>query len=990
MFVQSEVKLPPLVPGTPRGSPTAIAELCAAFAPGADARLPLRAQARGLFGAARGFALAQLSLASRRPLVCIVADEEAAEALEKDLRFFAGPPSAQGPRVLRLPGEELLPYDGLTPDRLIAQQRLSALFHLHLGDLPGDGVRAIVLSLRALARRAIPRGVLDARSLILSREMEQDRDELAARLVAAGYSRSPLCEDPGTFAVRGGVFDVWSPLATQPARLEFFGDLIETIKLFDPLSQRSGESLSELALCPAREIVLDEAGRKAAIGAIRAAADLADMPTRSVRTRIDELQDKGADDALFAASLAPLLPGFFESGLAPITDYLPPDAIFVLDDPLELERRWSDSWSELQGSFTSAREKGELALPPEQHYLHEREVRLAIEPRAQLFLSGLALASPAARHQFVEDLDAPVFEPRAPMPPAESDGAGNLAPALRALRSSEANDEVALHAGDDETRGEAQLAFALEPTADLRAEIAGHHGESGALEPLVQRLNSLREHGVVAYIACHSTAQAERLRRLLLDRRLMALIGEPPDPLAIRKSGLAAGSDNPEALGAVLFDASVHAHLAVGELSEGFIDPNARLAVFSDEDVFGPRARVRTAVRRPKTFGSEGADFRDLKNGDSVVHVEHGIARYEGLTRLSVRGHAADFILLQFAGKDKLYLPVGRLRQMQKYVGGDPATASLDSLKGRRSSRSARQRVKEELLKMAARAARALRRAQGAPRLRLHRRPTRCTGSSRRTSSSRRRPTSRRRSTTCSPTCRRGEPMDRLVCGDVGYGKTEVAVRAAFKAVEDEQAGGGAGAHDRARRAALQDLREALQGLSGHGGGGLALPHAKEIAAISSSARRRARSTSSSAPTGCSQHDVAFKDLGLVVVDEEQRFGVKHKEALKKLRTDGRCADPDGDADPAHAAHGDGRRARPVDHRHAARRTGGHPHLRAASSTSMIAEAIERELARGGQVFFVHNRVRVHRRHARTCRSWCPRQDRASRHGQMAEGSSKR
>src|SRR5207248_3589388 len=150
-----------------------------------------------------------------------------------------------------------------------------------------------------------------------------------------------------------------------------------------------------------------------------------------------------------------------------------------------------------------------------------------------------------------------------------------------------------------------------------------------------------------------------------------------------------------------VFSPHVHARLVVGEISAGFVDPHERLALYSDEDIFGPRAEVRRAPRRPRTFGPEGADFRDLKEGDLVVHVDHGIARYDGLTRLNVRGFAADFILLQFAGKDRLYLPVGRLRQIQKYAGGDPEKTRLDSLKSQTFLKR-KARVKEELLRMAA------------------------------------------------------------------------------------------------------------------------------------------------------------------------------------------------------------------------------------------------------------------------------------------------
>ncbi|MGZ6144085.1 MAG: transcription-repair coupling factor, partial [Myxococcales bacterium] len=207
----------PLQAQRPTGSPTALAELLDAIRSGRR-----KVRARGLFGAARGHALAQLWKAVKRPLVCIEPDEEAAEALERDLRFF-------GLEAIRLPADEVLPYEGISPDRLVAQQRLASLFRLHLG---GAEAPIVVSSIRGIARRVLPRAALDKRSLLVSLEMEQDRDELARKLTGAGYIKSPLVEDPGTFAVRGGVFDVWSPLDPQPARLEFFGDLVEKIRAF--------------------------------------------------------------------------------------------------------------------------------------------------------------------------------------------------------------------------------------------------------------------------------------------------------------------------------------------------------------------------------------------------------------------------------------------------------------------------------------------------------------------------------------------------------------------------------------------------------------------------------------------------------------------------------------------------------------------------------------------------------------------------------------
>src|SRR5437879_11595615 len=243
------------------GSPTAVAELIAA------SRTSPRVRATGLRGASRGYALAHLARALKRPLVCVEPDEEAAEALERDLRFF-WPQSDAETAIVRLPGDEVLPYEGLTPDPQAAMARLAGLFHLHLG-----GAKVVVLSVRALGRRVLPREALDQRSLQIALEATQDRDDLARKLTAAGYAKVPLVEDPGTFAVRGGVFDVWSPLDAQPARIEFFGDLVESLRAFDPQTQRSIRELAEVSMSPAREIVLDDAGRKAAIATVRAAAD---------------------------------------------------------------------------------------------------------------------------------------------------------------------------------------------------------------------------------------------------------------------------------------------------------------------------------------------------------------------------------------------------------------------------------------------------------------------------------------------------------------------------------------------------------------------------------------------------------------------------------------------------------------------------------------------------------------------------------------------
>ncbi len=923
----------------PEGSATALANLLALFAPGADG--PRLVRARGVGGAARGWVLSQLARAAKRPLVCVVGDEEAAEALERDLRFFWGAEAeGEAPRVLRLPGDEVLPFEGLTPDRGAAIARLSGLFHLHLGDGDGQAApRAVVLSVRALARRVLPRGALDQRSLVLSLEMEQDRDDLAKKLVAAGYAKTPVVEDPGTFAVRGGVFDVWSPTDAEPARLEFFGDLVEKIRHFDPVTQRSVREVNELSLCPAREIVLDDEGRRAAVATVRAAADEVETPSRQLRQLIDELQQAKQDDALFAAGLSAILPGFFPGGLAPITDYLSKESLWVLDDPLELERQWGELWAELNGTFAAARAKGELALPPAQHYLHERDVRSLLVNARVLELSGLMLGNthvPARLPQEISDEGGPI--------PAS-----------------------AFDLGGDDTRGVPLIPFDYGTTRELREEIAGHHGEEGALEPLARRLTSLRDRGATSLVACHGSSQAERLKRLLLDRNLMAQVlpALPADPLS-------------------LFTPSVHAHLLLGEISGGFVDLHGKLALFSDEDIFGPRAQRRRAARKvTKGFGDQAADFRDLKEGDLIVHVDHGIARYDGLTRLAVRGFAADFLVLHFAGKDKLYLPVGRLRQIQKYVGGDPSKTRLDSLQGQ-SFLKRKQRVKEELLKMAAElldvyAARAAHQgyAYSAPDSMY--RQFEADFEFEET------PDQDKAISDVLSDMQKPKPMDRLVCGDVGYGKTEVALRAAFKAIEDKKQVAVlvpttvlASQHHRTFSKRFADYPINVEMVS-------RFRSPKEVRETLAKARE-GRVDVLIGTHRLLSNDVSFKDLGLVIVDEEQRFGVKHKEQLKKLRklVDVLTLTATPIPRTLHMAMMGVRdlsiiATPPVDRR--AIRT-----FVTKFEAATIKEAVERELSRGGQVFFLHNRVQSIRGVEEYLQKLVPQAKIAVAHGQMPEG----
>ena len=337
----------------------------------------------GVVGAAKGRLVQRLARLHKKPVVLVAPDEETAELLERDVRFFLGPDTSETePVLLRLPADDLLPYDDLTPDRALVLGRLRALFHLHLG----TPFRVLVTSTRALARRVLPRRVLDDRALLLARDQELPIDQLAQALARAGYENVPLVEDPGAFAVRGGIVDLFSPLAGRPARIEFFGDTIESIKFFDPETQRTLEEVRELAVCPARELLFDDRTRAAAIDTIRAAADEVSKPTAKVRELIEEVQEGVA-----AFGLEALLPGFYDGGLEPATAYLPADALYVLDDPLAVQREADDLDDQLTTGFRAARERGDLSLEPGRHCLSADELLAFLTGQRRVELQALVL-----------------------------------------------------------------------------------------------------------------------------------------------------------------------------------------------------------------------------------------------------------------------------------------------------------------------------------------------------------------------------------------------------------------------------------------------------------------------------------------------------------------------------------------------------------------------------------------------------------------------
>jgi transcription-repair coupling factor (superfamily II helicase) len=899
-----------------------------------EAQLAGGARAVELYGAGGSLAAALAARlgAGAGPVVYVCADEDAAEARLDDLSFFLPPPPASEdplapPAALQLPAPDPSPYAEMQPDRRALLGRMAALFRLARGFAP----RVLVASAPALFRRVVPRAPFDALCWTIRAGATLDRDETIASLVRAGFSRASVVEDPGTFAVRGAVIDVFPPVYKHPVRVELFGDEVEGLRLYDAATQRTLRPLPELHLHPVRDTVRTAGADPRA--KILAAADAAVFPSSKTRHILDQI-DEG--EAFFGMeALAPA----FHAGMETVFDYLPAGALLVVEDPeavVEAARRHA---SKLRETAQARRAEHRIALDAHEFVLLEDEARAALEA-----------------HRRVE------------VRPVE-----------------------VVHAGP-EGSAPTRVRLAAEPNTGLRAELQraraeqtgerphAAHPDAAAIDvgkPLRDKLRAWMSDGQRVRLVAPNRAHADRLAGLLAAWGLEA---------AAAPRGQAHGHVPHGHAPDDLFDgAADQAPLAVlsGSLTRGFRLPADRLVLVSEEEIFGPRAH-REARAPAKAAATPGlGDLGEIAEGDAVVHDEHGIGRYRGLKKLTVRGVPQDFLHLEYDG-GSVYVPVYRIGLCHRYSGGEVDAVRLDKLGGktwadkrRRVSAEAR-KVAEELLQLYAQRAALEGHAFPAPDATFR--------EFEETFPFDETPDQARAIETVLGDMQHGVPMDRLVCGDVGYGKTEVALRATLLAV----LGGKqvavlapttvlAEQHLQTFAERFADFPVRVAGLSRFRG---KAEQTKTVASLAAGGLDVVIGTHR-----ILSRDVRFRDLGLVVIDEEQRFGVAHKERLKELRTQVDVLTLTATPIPRtlQMSMGGLREisviATPPADRLAIRT------FVCRFDPALLGDALAKELARGGQIFYVHNRVEDIAKEAQKIRELAPAGTRvAVGHGQMAEG----
>ena len=859
--------------------------VCAALSGGKHAAVSGAAQIN------RSHLIAGLVRELKRPLLVVCQDDMVAQRTQAELAAFLGR------EYPVLPGRDLTFYDSAAVSRQWEQRRLRRLY-----DFAAGKTRLLIATWEALSLRTMPRASLLASAITLRLGDTCAPDALTARLLQAGYSRCDLVEGVGQFAVRGGILDVFSPSADNPIRLEFFGDELDTMGCFDPLTQRRTENLDQVVLLPVAETLpmLHPGGVEGLcedLGCLLARQKRRKQPHAELIKTLEADREKLQSGASFGAGdryMSLIYPDF-----ATAADYLPADGITVFCEHGNL-RRSADAREEDFGlQLDSLLQSGILAGELCDFVRGWEDVCASVSDRPALFLeSFLASAFPETMQPSV--------------------------------------------------------------VLDVVAKQLPSYG--GNLEIAASDLEHYRKNGFRTLVLCGSRRRGEILKQYLSDRAI-------PVQMAFPATGM------PPEGGIFLTD---------GTLPNGMEYPTVKLAVLTEGQLLNRSAR--RARPRPKTKATNRQklnSFTDLTPGDLIVHEFHGIGRYVGMEQMKVDRVVKDYVKIEYQGTDVLYVPATQMDLIYKYVGAaQDSPVKLNKLGGdswektKKKAKAAVKDLADGLIKLYAERKRRAGFAFAAD--------TPWQGEFEDNFPFAETDDQLRCIAEVKGDMEAPSPMDRLLCGDVGFGKTEVALRASMKAIMDSKQ---VAILVPTTVLAQQHYVTASKRFEG-------FPvNIDVLSRFRTPAQQRKtlqdlRAGSVDLIVGTHkllQKDIVFKDLGLLIVDEEQRFGVTHKERLKELsrgvdvltlsatpiprtlnmalsgiRDMSTIEEPPMDRYPVQT-------------------------FVLEQNEAVLDDAIRRELARGGQVYYLHNRVESIARCASALKNRHPGAEIAVAHGKMNE-----
>ncbi len=863
-----------------------------------------RIRLSGLVPTAKSLLTPYLQRTAAAPLIVVVADNRAAENLFPAVQAFCELTGACSPEaVVKLPAYDVLPFENLSPHPEIQEERATALWKIVTG-----AASIVIAPLEAATMRLRAAEHYMGLARVIRRGDLLDVEELVQHLNTVGYTAVDVVEMPGQYAIRGALVDAYPPEADRPLRIELFGDEVESIRKFDPGTQRSAAPVDEVSLLPLTETPIRE-------------ELLTEIHARLSGTRVEGSGDT-VREALASTGVT-VFPGwefYANAGAANTLFDLLPDALVFVDEPVDVkaeQERWWDKVIRrheisLVGRLATPEE---IYLPPE-----EWNERLSRLPGGALERLGMGQ---------VAEIDLSEFMPVS---------ANSLMLSIE---------------------------FLSQPTPRFH----------GSVPAMVEEVKKLTGEGRRVIFAAPNTGEMERLADIFTEYQTPFRMGTR-NPLPGSETYL---DETAYFTGDLTTTTIVRA-----PIPDGVVLPDAHLVLFGARDLFDDsEVVVKAPLRQRSKTAAFMSDFRDLAIGDYVVHVEHGIGMYQGLKELQQGETTGEYMLLEFAEAAKLYVPLTRLDLIQKYRSSEGVRPPLARLGGtawaktKARVKKAMQDMADELLKLYAERNAAKghafpsdsqwqREFEDAFEFNETDDQLQATADIKRDMESQR-------------------PMDRLLCGDVGYGKTEVAMRAAFKAVQDNK-----------QVVVLAPTTVLVfQHYESFKRRFAAFPITVEMMSRFRNAKQQ-KETAERIEQGkvdivvgthrILSKDIKFQDLGLVIVDEEQRFGVRHKERLKQLKREVDVLTMSATPIPRtlHMSMVGLRDMSVIE---------TPPKDRMAIQTvvapfdeKLVQSAIEHEMERGGQVYFVHNRVETIYEIAAKIQELVPRARVLVGHGQLSEG----
>ncbi|MCU1320430.1 MAG: transcription-repair coupling factor [Acidobacteriaceae bacterium] len=881
-----------------------------------------RRRVSGLTFTARALYLPLFVRAAATPCVIVVADNKAAEALHAAVLAACDLTGALAPeQVLRLPAHDVLPFENLSPHPEIQEQRAATLWKI--ASQSPNQARLIIAPLEAACMRLFPRDFYRALALHLRVGEEHLPDMLLEHLLSVGYTRVDVVEMPGQVTIRGGIIDVFSPEHDRPVRIDFFGDEIESVRKFDPETQRSSGSLDDTLLLPLTETPVTEKLLSAINARLTRSGNLAGANLEGGEEPAELLTHVST-----RTGEATIFPGW--EFFAPVAganktllDLLGPTTRVFIEEPSMVKNQGERWWNKVEQRHDRSG-IGNLVRPQE------------------IYLSPWDL----------DDL-------------------------LRAFPGCELDQLGLVDILDADRSDLSEVDFSTRPTQRFH----------GSIPALIDAIRALIKEDARILLTAPNQGEVERLAGLLQEYQLPYRLGSrneaPGSTTVYSESSYLAG----ELRTPVIVKTAIANGVQVLDLNQ---TTASQIILFGAQDLIDDADISTRPARRSKSKTSAFiSDFRDLTVGDYVVHVEHGIAQYCGLRVIEEPDQPPlELMILEFADEAKLYVPLTRLDLIQKYRSTDTGPAPQLNKLGTQAWQKTKARVKKAMADMTAEllilyAQRKA--AQGtpfSPDTNMQHEFEDAFDFS---------PTDDQLSaiTDIKADMESTQPMDRLLCGDVGYGKTEVAMRAAFKAVQDS------------KQVAVLTPTTVLsfQHFESFKKRFANFPVNIEMISRFRSAKEKKVILEKAAEGKIDiligthailQKDLKFQDLGLLIVDEEQRFGVRHKERLKQMRAAIDVLSMSATPIPRtlHMSLIGLRDMSVIE---------TPPKDRMAIQTivakfdeKLVRTAIEIEMERGGQSYFVHNRVETIYELAAKIRELVPSARVVIGHGQLPEAELER